>query len=155
MWEKYDIKRKRKLWYDKNCVKREFKEGDKVMVLAMSPTNKLSVQWHGPGTVEGKISDTNYIVSLPGKREKSQIYHINLLKPYHSRSEMINLVEHDEMNDPPDLEVEFPFYESDPNVFNFVEIVQYNNMQGRLSSDQIETLEGIVRKFSEIGRAHV
>ncbi|GFT63680.1 retrovirus-related Pol polyprotein from transposon 17.6 [Trichonephila clavipes] len=40
---------KRKTWYDKNAVKREFKDGDLVLVLATSRTNKLEVQWIAPG----------------------------------------------------------------------------------------------------------
>ncbi|GFX71700.1 CCHC-type domain-containing protein [Trichonephila clavipes] len=74
---------KRKTWYDKNAIKREFKDGDLVLVLATSRTNKLAVQWIGPGTILNKISETNYLVEIPGRRETSQIYHINMLKPYY------------------------------------------------------------------------
>ncbi|GFU32968.1 CCHC-type domain-containing protein [Trichonephila clavipes] len=74
---------KRKTWYDKNAVKREFKDGDLVLVLATSRANKLAVQWIGPGTILNKISETNYLVEIPGRRETSQIYHINMLKPYY------------------------------------------------------------------------
>ncbi|GFW11708.1 CCHC-type domain-containing protein [Trichonephila clavipes] len=35
---------KRKTWYDKNAVKREFKDGDLVLVLATSRANELAVQ---------------------------------------------------------------------------------------------------------------
>ncbi|GFW03579.1 CCHC-type domain-containing protein [Trichonephila clavipes] len=35
---------KRKTWYDKNAVKREFKDGNLVLVLATSRANKLAVQ---------------------------------------------------------------------------------------------------------------
>ncbi|GFW18843.1 retrovirus-related Pol polyprotein from transposon 17.6 [Trichonephila clavipes] len=74
---------KRKTWYDTNAVKREFKDGDLVLVLATSRANKLAVQWIGPGTILNKISETNYLVEIPGRRETSQIYHINMLKPYY------------------------------------------------------------------------
>ncbi|GFX58892.1 CCHC-type domain-containing protein [Trichonephila clavipes] len=56
---------KRKTWYDKNAVKREFKDGDLVLVLATSRANKLAVQWIGPGTILNKISETNYLVEIP------------------------------------------------------------------------------------------
>ncbi|GFU10441.1 retrovirus-related Pol polyprotein from transposon 412 [Trichonephila clavipes] len=82
---------KRKTWYDKNAVKREFKDGDLVLVLATSRANELAVQWIGPGTILNKISETNYLVD-PGRRETSQIYHINMLKPYYKRPEHVNLV---------------------------------------------------------------
>ncbi|GFS79209.1 retrovirus-related Pol polyprotein from transposon 17.6 [Trichonephila clavipes] len=77
---------KRKTWYDKNAVKREFKDGDLVLVLATSRANKLAVQWIGPGTILNKISETNYLVEIPGRRETSQIYHINMLKPYYKKA---------------------------------------------------------------------
>ncbi|GFS80691.1 retrovirus-related Pol polyprotein from transposon 297 [Trichonephila clavipes] len=84
---------KRKTWYDKNAVKREFKDGDLVLVLATSRANKLAVQWIGPGTILNKISETNYLVEIPGRRETSQIYHINMLKPYYKRPEHVNASE--------------------------------------------------------------
>ncbi|GFV32658.1 retrovirus-related Pol polyprotein from transposon 412 [Trichonephila clavipes] len=77
---------KRKTWYDKNAVKREFKDGDLVLVLATSRANKLAVQWIGPGTILNKILETNYLVEIPGRRETSQIYHINMLKPYYKKA---------------------------------------------------------------------
>ncbi|GFT66467.1 retrovirus-related Pol polyprotein from transposon 17.6 [Trichonephila clavipes] len=81
-----EIQVKRKTWYDKNAVKREFKDGDLVLVLATSRANKLAVQWIGPGTILNKISETNYLVEIPGRRETSQIYHINMLKPYYKKA---------------------------------------------------------------------
>ncbi|GFT98755.1 retrovirus-related Pol polyprotein from transposon 17.6 [Trichonephila clavipes] len=87
---------KRKTWYDKNAVKREFKDGDLVLVLATSRANKLAVQWIGPGTILNKISKTNYLVEIPGRRETSQIYHINMLKPYYKRPEHVNVIINDE-----------------------------------------------------------
>ncbi|GFW53257.1 retrovirus-related Pol polyprotein from transposon 17.6 [Trichonephila clavipes] len=84
---------KRKTWYDKNAVKREFKDGDLVLVLATSRANKLAVQWIGPGTILNKISETSYLVEIPGRRETSQIYQINMLKPYYKRPEHVNASE--------------------------------------------------------------
>ncbi|GFY34884.1 CCHC-type domain-containing protein [Trichonephila clavipes] len=63
---------KRKTWYDKNAVKREFKDGDLVLMLATSRANKLAVQWIGPETILNKISETNYLVKIPCRRETSQ-----------------------------------------------------------------------------------
>ncbi|GFT10110.1 hypothetical protein TNCV_1115471 [Trichonephila clavipes] len=88
-----EIQVKRKTWYDKNAVKRKFKDEDLVLVLATSRTNKLAVQWIGPGTILNKISETNYLVEIPGRRETSQIYHINMLKPYYTRPEHVNASE--------------------------------------------------------------
>ncbi|GFW17418.1 retrovirus-related Pol polyprotein from transposon 297 [Trichonephila clavipes] len=50
-----ETKIKRKAWYDKNAIKREFSEGDLVLVLKMNRPYKLSVQWKGPGKIEKKF----------------------------------------------------------------------------------------------------
>ncbi|GFX55792.1 hypothetical protein TNCV_3428631 [Trichonephila clavipes] len=81
---------KRKTWYDRDAVERKFVEGDLVMVLVTSKQNKLEVNWIGPGKVLSRISDTNYVIDLPGRRDRSTIYHVNLLKPYHRRPELID-----------------------------------------------------------------
>lgn len=81
-----DAKEKQKLWYDKKAENREFKEGDLVLVLAPSRPNKLSVSWIGPGEVVKRLSETNYVIQYPGK-DKTHVYHVNMLKPYYQRSE--------------------------------------------------------------------
>ncbi|GBM12258.1 hypothetical protein AVEN_155263-1 [Araneus ventricosus] len=87
-----EVRDKRKVWYDNNAVKREFRVGDLVLVLATSKPNKMTVQWTGPGVIESQLSETNYIVRMRGKKDKTQIYHVNLLKPYHQRPERISLI---------------------------------------------------------------
>ncbi|GFS80802.1 retrovirus-related Pol polyprotein from transposon 412 [Trichonephila clavipes] len=74
---------KRMAWYDKNTIKREFSEGDLVLVLKMNRPNKLSVQWKGPGKTEKKISVTNYVVCFNNNTESNQVFHVNMLKPYY------------------------------------------------------------------------
>lgn len=72
---------KRKMWYDHNAVDRQFKTGDKVLVLVLSKPNKLSLNCIGLGIIEKQISETNYVVNVPGRRSR-KIYHINLMKLY-------------------------------------------------------------------------
>ena len=72
---------KRKMLYNRNAIGRNFKPGDQVLVMAIARPNNLSVNWIGPGVIESKISEANYMVQLPKKHEKSQLYHVNLLKP--------------------------------------------------------------------------
>lgn len=74
---------KAKRIYDKNARQRLFSEGDQVMLLAPSKANKLAVQWEGPAMLLQKLSDTNYVIKLPGRRKQVRIYHSNLMKPYH------------------------------------------------------------------------
>ncbi|GFV40096.1 retrovirus-related Pol polyprotein from transposon 412 [Trichonephila clavipes] len=86
-----DAKQKQKLWYDRRTVKRQFQLGELVLVIAPSRPNKLSVQWVGPGEIVQQLSETNYVVKFPEK-DKTHVYHVNMLKPYHQREENINLL---------------------------------------------------------------
>ncbi|GFT72437.1 retrovirus-related Pol polyprotein from transposon 412 [Trichonephila clavipes] len=102
-----DVKQKQKLWYDRRTVKRQFQLGELVLVIAPSRPNKLSVQWVGPGEIVQQLSETNYVVKFPEK-DKTHVYHVNMLKPYHQREENINLLcinplKHDEEEDLPSL----------------------------------------------------
>ena len=87
--------------------------------------NKLSVNWIGPGKTESKLSETNYIVSVPGRREKSQIHHINLLQPYHQRVEYINVLMRNKLS-PEILEadLDIPYPNACSEVYDFNEIVR-------------------------------
>ncbi|GBN04115.1 hypothetical protein AVEN_232534-1 [Araneus ventricosus] len=116
-----EVRDKRKVWYDKNAVKREFRVGDLVLVLATSKPNKMAVQWTGPGVIESQISDTNYIVRMGGKKYKTEIYRVNLLEPYHQRPELINLIVNggEEIQERKTEELAIPYPVSDPYIYDF------------------------------------
>ncbi|GFW57625.1 retrovirus-related Pol polyprotein from transposon 297 [Trichonephila clavipes] len=141
---------KRKTWYDKNAVKREFKDGDLVLVLATSRANKLAVQWIGPGTILNKISETNYLVEIPGRRETSQIYHINMLKPYYKRPEHVNVIINDETkNSLADQELEIPYLENNSLVYDFEDVIQASELNKHLHDKQMDRLRELLSKYSK------
>ncbi|GFU94738.1 retrovirus-related Pol polyprotein from transposon 17.6 [Trichonephila clavipes] len=141
---------KRKTWYDKNAVKREFKDGDLVLVLATSRANKLAVQWIGPGTILNKISETNYLVEIPGRRESSQIYHINMLKPYYKRPEHVNVIINDETkNSLADQELEIPYLENNFLVYDFEDVIQASELNKHLHDKQMDRLRELINKYSK------
>ncbi|XP_068213448.1 uncharacterized protein [Palaemon carinicauda] len=72
--------------YDIKSRRREFSPGDRVLVLLPMPGNPLKAQFSGPWRILKKMSEVNYLVETPGRRRKSQHCHINMLKPYVSRS---------------------------------------------------------------------
>ncbi|GBN19626.1 Transposon Ty3-I Gag-Pol polyprotein [Araneus ventricosus] len=86
-----DAKQKQKLWYDRKTVKRQFRPGELVLVVAPSRPTKLSVQWMGPGDIVQQLSETNYVVKFPEK-DRTCVYHVNMLKPYYQTAENINLL---------------------------------------------------------------
>ncbi|GBM65299.1 hypothetical protein AVEN_192706-1 [Araneus ventricosus] len=63
-----EMQTKRKVRCDRKAIKREFSEGDLVLVVSTSKPNKLAVEWKGPGKIEKKLSETNYVVSFEGKK---------------------------------------------------------------------------------------
>ncbi|GFV78023.1 retrovirus-related Pol polyprotein from transposon 297 [Trichonephila clavipes] len=145
-----EIQVKRKTWYDKNAVKREFKDGDLVLVLATSRANKLAVQWIGPGTILNKISETNYLVEIPGRRETSQIYHINMLKPYYKRPEHVNVIINDETKiSLADQELEIPYLENNSLVYDFEDVIQASELNKHLHDKQMDRLRELLSKYSK------
>ncbi|XP_066969216.1 uncharacterized protein [Macrobrachium rosenbergii] len=71
--------------YDIGTKIRIFKPGDCVLVLLPIPGNPLKAQFSGPWSVLKKLTDVNYLIETPGRRRKSRICHVNMLKPFVSR----------------------------------------------------------------------
>ncbi|GFX12443.1 retrovirus-related Pol polyprotein from transposon 17.6 [Trichonephila clavipes] len=146
-----EVRERRKKWYDKNAIKRGFQQGDAVLVLSLNQPHKLAPQWKGPGKIEKRLSETNYVVTFDGNQEGNKVYHINMLKPYHRRPELLNvvLVDTEEITESSELEEDFPYMLTDPNVFDFREIVE-NKLKERLGDEQIMQLGKLLVKFSAI-----
>ena len=103
------------------------------------------------GTIESKISETNYIVRTTDKKDKTQIYHINMLKPYHRRPESINLIvceTPEGKGSEPELEIPYPM--SDPNVYDFGEIMRESALSERLTPPQIENLRNLLNSHRKV-----
>lgn len=45
----------------------------------------FQARFTGPHTIVKQVSDENYLISTPERRRKTQLCHINLLKPYYNR----------------------------------------------------------------------
>ena len=67
-------------------MERTFQVGDEVLVLLPLPGLALHARFSGPYVIESKLSDTDYVVKTPDRRRKSRVCHVNMLKPYVSRS---------------------------------------------------------------------
>ncbi|GFW82484.1 retrovirus-related Pol polyprotein from transposon 17.6 [Trichonephila clavipes] len=139
---------KRKTWFDRDTVERKFVEGV-IMVLATSKRNKLEVNSIGPGKVFSRISDTNYVIDLPGRRDRSTIYHLNLLKPYHWRPELLSLVV-EEVSDDIEEDVEIPYLYKQFTKFDYHEILRESQLQLNLSPSQIDVLKQVITKNKDV-----
>ncbi|GFX56122.1 hypothetical protein TNCV_3062081 [Trichonephila clavipes] len=123
--------------------------GSVLIVLATSKQNKLEVNWIGPGKVLSRISDTNYVIDLPGRRDRSTIYHVNLLKPYHRRPELVSLVV-EEVSDDIEGDAEIPYPDKQCTKFDYHEILRESQLQLKLSPSQIDESKQVITKNKDV-----
>lgn len=76
---------KMKAWYDQRSELRSFLPGDQVLALCPIISSPFQAKFTGPYTVLKRTSEQNYLISTPECRKKTQMCHVNLLKPYFSR----------------------------------------------------------------------
>ena len=55
-----------------------------VLVLLPTSSNKLLAQWQGPNHVSCRVGEVDYEVYMPDKRKRKAVFHINMLKKWHS-----------------------------------------------------------------------
>ncbi|KAK8769473.1 hypothetical protein V5799_014060 [Amblyomma americanum] len=132
-----------KVYYDRTARARRFEVGDEVMVLRTSLKNKLDVQWEGPARIVQKLSDVNYVVSLPGKRKAQQVYHCNLLKPYRQREAVVCMM----VNVPEELPVELPGLGSVTNREDTDQVISDLIIKAPLSAEQKTELHQLLQEF--------
>lgn len=79
---------KMKRVFDRRAESREFSVGDRVLALLPIVTSPLQAKFSGPYEVVQQVSELNYIISTPERRKKTQMCHVNLLKPYYARASL-------------------------------------------------------------------
>ena len=64
-------RKKNKTLYDRRAKRREFQEGDKVLLLLPTDTNKLLMQWKGPYEIMSRCGKGNdYRVEVNKRRRR-------------------------------------------------------------------------------------
>ncbi|GFY74657.1 hypothetical protein TNIN_5521 [Trichonephila inaurata madagascariensis] len=116
----------------------------------MNRPNKLYVQWKGLGRIEKKISETNYVVSFNNNTDSNQVFHVNMLKPYYKRAELINMINRRARKDSNELEENFPCIDSNPNIFDFDEITEQSVRKPTEYSTNRETKRETLCRYSKI-----
>ena len=79
------VQTKMKKWYDVKAKSRVFEPGDRVLLLLPVLGSSLQSRFSGPYTVQRKVSDRDYVIQTPDRRQSSRLCHINMLKPYFTR----------------------------------------------------------------------
>ncbi|KYO29886.1 hypothetical protein Y1Q_0018548 [Alligator mississippiensis] len=78
---------KQRSWYDEKARLRTFERGENVMVFLPLKTDKLQGAREGPHAVLDRLDDVNYVVAIRDRKPKT--VHVNMLKPYYDRKEMV------------------------------------------------------------------
>jgi hypothetical protein len=63
---------KMKQWYDKDAIIREFKSGEKVIVLLLIHCHPLPSKYVWPYVIESRLNYLNFIVNTPTRRKKNK-----------------------------------------------------------------------------------
>ena len=69
---------------DRTAKVRNFSPGDQVLVRVVDSGGKLGDKWEGPFEIVGKVAEVTYRVSVPHRRGKSMVAHINRLKAWNA-----------------------------------------------------------------------
>lgn len=72
--------------FDKKAKQRVFSPGDQALVLLPLPGSDLQALYSGPYAIEWQVGQCDYMVRMPDCKCKTQLCHVNLLKPYFARS---------------------------------------------------------------------
>ena len=75
--------------YDKKAKPRHLEVGDQVLILLLTDSNKLLMQWRGPYTMEIRVGANDYRIKMGSKTET---YHMNMLKKYIAREPEVDVV---------------------------------------------------------------
>ncbi|KAG1664755.1 hypothetical protein GQR58_019691 [Nymphon striatum] len=138
------VQSKMKSRYDKNTTVRSFSVGDKVLSLLPIPGSSLQAKYHGPYTIDKRLSELNYIINTPDRRKSEQLCHINMLKPYIDRSnhlKSVGIVNSCHLNNPSSHNAG-----SDEDCFK-----NFNFYEG-LKLENSSILDNLICKFSPLSR---
>lgn len=134
-----------KKYYDRKAKNRQYKVGDRVLLLLPTDRNKLMMHWKGPYDIVEKIGVTDYKLNVDGKLKT---FHANLLKRYETREPpkvaSMAVVEDNPLGIDNDL-AELPT----PNTMQ-KETYQDVVIDNELTEEQKRQLEGLVTEYADV-----
>ena len=136
---------KQKKRFDCKTKDRNFKRGDKVLLLLPTDDNKLLMHWKGPFEVLERVNDRDYMIQLPGR---VRMFHANLWKKYWEREEQ---PETTKMAGAAILETQ----EEDNTIAvellsDTKETYHDNKINPELSGEQTQDVKRLLREYKEI-----
>lgn len=83
---------KMKKLFDRNTEHRKFSVGDQVIALLPVVDSPFQAKYTGPYEIIHCGAMDNYTILTPDRRKKSQVCHVNLLKPYYQRNRPVSVL---------------------------------------------------------------
>ena len=83
---------RQKRWYDRGARATTYEVGQEVLLLVPVRHNKMMAGWTGPHKVVSKASEVNYVIDRTDKPGAHRTYHVNMMKPYHRRTEFTSCI---------------------------------------------------------------
>ena len=131
------VQEKQKKWYDQKARDLKLRNGDQVLVLIPTRTEKLLAKWKGPYTVLRQVGKVNYELKMEGARNGKKIFHINMLKLWKEPEEnFINIID--------DEQEEIPYY------IKQQQKLQEAEFGSQLTLEQRVQIEKLIQEFPEI-----
>ena len=84
-----DSQKKMKIWYDEKARGKSFEEGEEVLILLPTSSKSMEARWQGPYKITRKLSEYDYEVDTGRVYKRLRIFHVNLLKKWKSRQEVV------------------------------------------------------------------
>ena len=84
-----DPQAKIKAWYDQKAREQSFEVRKEVLLLLPTSNKSLEAKWQGPYRVVRKVSHLNYELDVGQARKKLCVYHVNLIKRWKKREEVV------------------------------------------------------------------
>ena len=141
--------------YDRKVKPRRLEVGDRVLILLLTDSNKLLMQWRGPYTVESRVGANDYRVKMGSK---TKTYHINMLKKYISREPEGNVVPVDDTDGATVAVAGVIHQDVDPELGEVPDLEGYRQREGvrdvklgdELPEDQRRVLKDLVRRYPDV-----
>ncbi|XP_066941085.1 uncharacterized protein [Macrobrachium rosenbergii] len=142
-----------KFLHDKKSKVRTFQVGDEVLLYHPIVGSPLREKYMGPYTIAKKVSKVNYVINTADRRKKTQMVHVNRLKPFIRKTpEVCNLVfeqgktensfsvESDDNSDSTVSDEVIMSWEDSNNSSILGSLTSYLNFDNRQHSQQLEDL---------------
>ena len=133
--------KQQQVWYDRNARRREFQPGDRVLILLPTSSSKLLARWQGPYEVVRKCGKVNYEVKMNDRRKQRRVFHVNMLKEWHTPVESACVV--------------IDSVEEDKEIVDWKEVQAVSEQEGPtigegLSDEQSGELREMLKEFADV-----